>query len=116
MRWNAVTGRWEVDGPVRPLTGAPIDTAPDNVRPEDLIVGGPQRPYAGAVPISGRAVPAGPAAPTPPGHGDAGMTPIPGADEPLTDEQNARLASNARAMGLDQPPGLSSVPDIAREA
>jgi hypothetical protein len=42
MVWNPQTGRMEDDGVamVRPMTGSPIDTAPDDVTGSDLIVGG----------------------------------------------------------------------------
>lgn len=86
-RFNAVTGQMEDDGVpvalappagaalVRPMTGAPIDTAPDDVQPADLQTPiDPRHPYAGAIPLSGRAVPVGHPAPTPPGQGGQPMT------------------------------------------
>jgi hypothetical protein len=111
-----------VDGR-RPLPGLPVDTAlerqlgtPDQVNPQDLVVVDPSHPYGLPLLGTSRTVSVPVVNPAPSRLGTApDAIPLHGRQE-LTPEEQARVAEIQRKMGLDQPAGMSSSPDVAREA
>lgn len=101
--------------PVRPLTGVPIETYPDVVDSSAMQrdTSDPNKPYASAVPLSGRAVGTGTAALTPPGQGS---TPMIGLSGPAVPTAGEAMIAALPQMGAGSGPMNSELEAPSPEA